>query len=83
MCGVIFSLSAWRSGSRLILELGNEVGAEVAGVEDRRLLVETMQIAHHFQTQGVLVLPVLVDGGLAYTRRLGDGIHAGGIDAPF
>ncbi len=36
-------------GCRLILQLGDEVGTEVAGVEDRRLLVETMQVAHHFQ----------------------------------
>ena len=68
--------------SRLILQLGNEVRAQVARVKDRRLLIETVEMAHHLQAKGVLILPVLVDGGLADARRLGDGIHAGSIDAP-
>ena len=67
---------------RLILQLGNEIRAQVAGVKDRRLLIETVEMAHHLQAQGVLILPVLVDGGFADTRRLGDGIHTGSIDAP-
>src|ERR1700748_3377346 len=65
----------------MVLQLRDQVSAIIAGVEDRWLLVEAVQVPHGFQAQTVFVRPVLVDGGLADSRSIGDGIHAGGIDA--
>ena len=56
----------------MVLKLRDKIGAEIAGVEDRWLLVQPMQIPHHFQAESVFVRPVLVDGGLADPGAFGD-----------
>ena len=66
---------------RMPAQEGDDVGANVTGGRDRGERLRPVERRHDFEAERALVRPVLVDGRLADARRLGDGVHAGGVDA--
>jgi len=65
---------------RLAAENDGEIALEVAGVDVVGLAVETVYVEHDFEEQGLLVVPMVVDGCLADGGGAGDGVHGSGLD---
>jgi len=58
-----------------------QVGADIAGIEDRPG-IHFMEPGKNVQTKGGFIRPMFVDGRLANAGLLSDSIHAGSVDAP-
>jgi hypothetical protein len=66
---------------RLTREYRGEITLQITGVNIFGLAVEAVDHQHNFKQQGFLIIPVVVDGGLADAGCLRDGIHTGGLNA--
>ena len=65
----------------LMVEDRQEIRPQIAGLDASGRAAPAMHPHHHLEAERVLVRPVLVDRRLADAGRLGDRVHAGGVDA--
>jgi hypothetical protein len=71
------------AGRRFVDEITDQVSFQVAGVDIGRAFVELVDMDQDFHAQGILVRPMLVDGGFADAGSGSNGIHAGGVNSVF